>query len=98
MAVGETKSGKVLCTGWTGALISPPAKNGRKIRIEGGVAPGVVRSYHTPMTDRFRWERLLEFGDQSISVTVSLTSPEPISRVEELLPVAFFANTVVTAT
>jgi hypothetical protein len=95
MMLAETKSGKVLCTGWTGALISPPAKNGRKVRIEGGVAPEVARSYTTPMTNRFRWERTIEFADDSMAVTASLHSREPIARAEELLPVAFFADTTI---
>jgi hypothetical protein len=97
MAVAETRSGKVLCTGWTGALMSPPAGNGRRIRIEGGVAPGVARSYTTPMTNRFHWQRTMEFGDDGIAVNTSIEASEPISRAEELLPIAFFAGTTVAS-
>jgi hypothetical protein len=96
MTVAETKSRKVLCSGWTGALMSPPMENGRKVHIEGGVAPEVARSYTTPMTNRFQWERTIEFGDESINVSAVLKSAEPISRVEELLPVAFFSDTTIS--
>lgn len=97
MAVAETKSGKVLCSGWTGALISPPAANGRKVHIEGGVAADVARTYTTPMTNRLRWKRDIEFGDDAIAVTASLNSAEPIARAEELLPISFFADTIVSS-
>jgi hypothetical protein len=97
MSIAETKSGKVLCTGWTGALMSPPAGNGRKVHIEGGVAPKVARSYTTPMTNRFHWQRTLEFGDDRIAVNMSLEAAEPIARVEEVLPVAFFADTTIAS-
>jgi hypothetical protein len=98
MAVAETTSGKVLCSGWTGALMSQASDNGREILIEGGVAPALARTYTTPMTNRFHWQRRLEFGDDNIGVSMSLEATEPIARAEELLPVAFFfADTAVAS-
>jgi hypothetical protein len=97
MAIAEQASGTVLCSGWTGALMTA-GLDGRLLRISAGVSPEVRESFRTPMTQRFWWNRQIRFDESSVDVTISIHSPEPMKRSEELLPVAFFADTKVTAT
>lgn len=96
--VAQTKYGKVICTGWTGALMSPPEDGGRRVRIEGGIAESAKPSYGTPMTDRVKWTRQITFGDRRIDIELTADAGEPLTKAFELLPVAFFADTKVTAT
>jgi hypothetical protein len=95
--VARTNSGKVLCTGWTGALMTP-SDDRNAVTIEGGIAQAVRGSYGTPMTGRVRWTRRIAFTERAINVGLDADADEPLAAAHELLPIAFFKDTHVTAT
>jgi hypothetical protein len=98
MLVGQTRAGRIVCSGWTGALMTNRAGDAAGVTIERGIAPAVRGSYGTPITDALHWTRRVECADQQIRVELTADAKEPLQRAEELLPVVFFADTRVTAT
>lgn len=92
--VAETAKGESHCTGWTGSLMDAD-EQGRVVTIRDGLAPGVQVSFGTPMTGKFHWRRRLQFSPDKLDVDAELSSDETLTRVAELLPIAFFKDTLV---
>ncbi|MBI4606462.1 MAG: hypothetical protein HY721_31235 [Planctomycetes bacterium] len=97
MLVLETRSGKVLSTGWTGSLMTADPQ-GHSIAVEGGVSPEVRATWGTPMTDAVRWERRFELRDREVAVRVRARAEQGIARACEVLPVAASDGVRCTAT
>jgi hypothetical protein len=95
--VVQQVDGKVVCTGWTGSRIQSYEAQGRCVIIRGESAPEVQGSYGTPMTKLAEWTRRINFSGSGIKVQVSIVCEKPLQRIAELIPVALFSNTIVSA-
>jgi hypothetical protein len=94
--VAQTANASALCTGWTGSLMEAD-EPGRVVTIHEGMAPALTGSYGTPMTGKVRWSRTLTFSPSHINVSASINAGEPLTRAAELLPVAIFKETALSA-